>query len=237
MAKQFVLYSLLSLLVLCSGCRIVSPLMLEPSSDQASGDALPLAVGVSPIQKDGAQRLTHVQTYQVLGIMGMSARMPRREEPDYLNKSIANALQASGTFQYVYPTPFDHADVDVVISVEVRNCRLANTPFGTVTNHLQMVPTAGMVISIGQLLAIIPQEHFKMEWEMVCKVSTREGRLIKEYTHVCKDGDFVSLWSQPFGNYMWYESLFVKQFGAAMDLFTTSIRNDRSEILQAVGRG
>lgn len=216
-----------------TGCRIVSPLLLEIPSARTPDDAMPLAIGVSEITKAGPQRMSHVQSYYSLGFFGMGARMPRRSEPDYLNKSLTAALRADGLFKYVYATPFDRDDVDLVLTFDVQKATLKNSAYGTIVNHLQMVPAVGFLVGLGQLVTLVPQEHFSIEWDITCTVTDRSGKALKTYTHRCRDRDFVNLWEQPFGNYMWYESVFLKHFRDACDTFAAGMNEDRAELLRA----
>lgn len=220
-----------------AGCRMVSPVLFETPSAHARGEALPLAVGVRELEKVGTQRITDVTTYGTFGIIAFSARMPRRSEADYMGNALANALRSSGAFTYVYGTPFDTKDVDVVLGLRAERCRIENnTLYGTAVNHASMIPTIGTFIEIGVLVGLIPQEYFTMDWSLVCTVATPEGKVIKEYKHVCSDADWVNLWSQPYANYMWYDSIFLRHFEEAVQSFLKSIDTDRAEILRAAGK-
>jgi len=209
--------------------------MLETASSSA-GSPLPIAVGISKIKKAGSHRISDIATYQSFGIVGMKARMPRRSETDYMNKSIANALRADGTFRYVYATPYDPKDVDLIISVHLQECKMENSIYGTALNHVTYlpIPLVNPFVPLGELAGIIPMERFSVKWTMVFNVSTPSGKLLKQYKHACNDSDMVNLWSQPFANYMWYDSLFISNFEDAISTVTKNFRKDRAEILAAI---
>jgi hypothetical protein len=214
---------------------MVSPLMLETAS-RSRGTPLPIAVGIGKITKAGSQRITSINTYQNLGIIGLSARMPRRSETDYLNKSIANALRADGMFKYVYSSPYDPEDIDLAITVHLEKCVMNNTMYGTLINHVVCLPLPPFTtfVQIGELVGIVPMEKFVVQWNIVFKLSTPSGKIIKQYRHACDETDMVNLWSQPFGNYMWYDSIFIKNFEAAIDAFSRTFQKDRALILGAI---
>jgi len=234
-------YSALALIICTiaglSGCRIVSPLLMETPSSKTRTEAMPLAIGVNAPQVFGSHRVSNIMTYQGLGLMGIGARMPRRDETDYINKSMTDALRANGTFQYIYSTPFDRQDVDMILNVKLRSCQMENSNYGTTITHCQMIPTVGMFISLGTLTGLVPMEHFFVNWKIDFELVTGDGKVIKTYSHACKDWQFVNLWKQPFANYMWYESIFLKNFTSATETLTRGIEKDRVEILQAVNQG
>ena len=162
--------------------------------------------------------------------------MPRRSETDYLNKSIANALRANGMFKYVYSTPYDPEDVDLVLTVHIEKCIMNNTMYGTVLNHVVCVPIplVPQIIQVGELVGVIPMEKFIVQWNIVYKVSTPSGKVIKQYRHECNETEMVNLWAQPFGNYMWYDSIFLKNFEAGITAFEKTFKKDRALILGAI---
>jgi hypothetical protein len=222
-----------------SGCRIVSPILLETPSSKSRVEAMPVALGIKAPDVSGSHRVSNIMTYQTLGIMATGARLPRRDETDYINKSITDALRANGTFQYIYATPFDRQDVDLVLSVKLRSCKLDNSNYGTIINHCQMIPIPpiGQLISLGMLVGVIPMEQFSVNWKIDFELATRDGKIIKTYSHACDEQAFVNMWKQPFANYMWYESIFLKNFTSAVATLTKGVEKDRAEILQAVSKG
>jgi len=46
----------------------------------------------------------------------------------------------------------------------------------------------------------------------------------------------VNVYEQPFGNYLWYNSVFQKEFFKAMDYFVSQMKKDRDKIMQAAGK-
>lgn len=216
---------------------MISPVLLEMPSSKTRAEALPLAIGVNALEVSGSHRVSNIMTYQSFGLMGVGARLPRRDETDYFNKSITDALRANGNFQYIYATPFDRQDVDLVLNVKLRSCKLENSNYGTAIAHGQMIPTLGMFVSLGTLIGVIPQEYFSVNWKIDFELETRDGKVIKTYSHACNEFQFVNMWKQPFANYMWYESIFLKNFSKAVDALTQGIEKDRAEISQAVNQG
>jgi hypothetical protein len=79
--------------------------------------------------------------------------------------------------------------------------------------------------------------HLALRAAIDFELATRDGKVIKTYSHACNEWQFVNMWKQPFANYMWYESIFLKNFTKAMGTLTQGLETDRAEILKAVSQG
>ena len=214
-----------------SSCTITSPVMLETPAPKSRSNALPYTVGVSKISKKGSQSLTKIKTFQTFGLMQMSGRMPRRSETDYYNKSFVNALRSNGLFSYVYGTPYDRNDVDLIIEVEMNDFIIKNSPYGTLMSHAGFVPVIGIFVNLGVLVNAIPQEHFSGRWAIQYHLKTKSGKLIKTYKDDKAFRDFVRLWEQPFAKYSWYESQWLSLFNTSLNNIQAEIRKD-SELIR-----
>jgi hypothetical protein len=222
---------ILLILILGSSCTVTSPVMLEAQITKSTSNALPYTVGVSKITKKGSQQLTKIKTYQTLGIMQMSGRMPRRSEVDYYNKAFTNALRSNSLFSYVYATPFDRNDVDLVIDIEIDNFNISNSSYGTLISHASFVPVVGIFASLGVLINVVPQEYFSGGWGISYHLKNKSGKLIKTYTDEQVFQDYVGMWEQPFASYSWYESAWIKLFNDSLNRIQSEIRKD-SELIR-----
>ena len=218
-------------LLATSSCTITSPVMLERQTSVSTANALPFTLGVEDMEKKGSQKLTDISSVNMLGIFTMNARMPRRSETDYLNKSFANALRGEGLFEYVYATPFEASDVDVTLSIELKKYDIDNSIYGSIESHCGLIPVVGIFVLIGELATVVPKEHFHGGWDIVYTLKNRDGKTIKSYTDKQAFDDYVDMWQQPFATYTWYESEWRKLFDQSLSRLAGQIRADKKLIL------
>jgi hypothetical protein len=214
------------ILMLAASCTITSPVMLEAQVTKSTSNALPYTVGVAKITKKGSQQLTKIKTYQTLALVQVGGRMPRRSEVDYYNKAFVNALRSNSLFNYVYATPYDQNDVDLVIDIEIENFNISNSSYGTIMSHATFVPVVGIFASLGMLINVVPQEYFSGGWAISYHLKNKNGKLIKTYKDKQSFTDFVRMWEQPFGSYSWYESAWIKLFNSSLNRIQAEIRKD-----------
>ncbi len=233
--KTIIKTALLSFVIIITvGCRMVSPILLETPVSKSRANALPLTIGVEEITKNGSQKLTSVLTYTSFGIMAMGGKMPRRSEADYFNKSITNALRGSGNFQYVYATPFDIKDVDLTLEVKINEFVIDNGIYGSLIAHSGNIPVIGILFSLGQMLAIIPQEHFTGNWNLIFNLKNKSGKVIATYKEKTSFNDYATMWEQPFATYMWYEAPWIEDFKKAINSVNAKIKRDRDIIMKNI---
>jgi hypothetical protein len=205
--------------------------MQLPSEKGGTAD-FPVKVGVAKCVKEGDQELSDIKTYMMLGIYQMGAKMPRRDEVDFFSKAIGDYFRDTKTFSYCYDAPFSMEDVDLVLRPKISELKLSNSILGTTIGTLGLVPFVNLAVVVYQLVGL-PQETFSMEYDLQIVVETPAGKKIAEYQIQGNGSDSVNLYEQPFGNYMWYDSVFQKEFFMGMDSVKEQMKADHSKILAA----
>lgn len=213
-----------------SGCSSTAPVLMQLPAVSGSSADFGYTVGVQRAIKSGDQKLSHLKTYQMLGFYQYGGRMPRREEVDYLSRSIADYLRDTKTFTYVYDDPFNRNDVDLIIVPKIEVFDLSNSILGTVMGNVSFVPVVGMFISLSQIIGV-PQETFHFEYKFTIDVENRAGKTLASYTYSGEDWEWANMYDQPFGNWLWYDSLFQREFFKALDKFKADINADASRLM------
>jgi hypothetical protein len=70
--------------------------------------------------------------------------------------------------------------------------------------------------------------------QATCILKTTAGAEISRYSFSGKAKDSVTLYQMPYGNYLWYESMFRQQFDQMMTTFYRGIEADKAKILVAI---
>jgi len=226
---------LVGLAVWVTGCSSTSPVLLQLPSEKGGTAEIPLKVGITSAEKAGEQKISTIDTCAQYGIWHFYAKMPRRSELDYFNQSIGDYFRDTKTFSYCYDEPFDRNDVQVVVRVNVRDLKLDNTALGTTIQTINSIPYIGLFGNLYTLVGL-PIETFVMTYNLEMTVETPAGKEIARYKTSGTGKEGVNVYEQPFGNYLWYNSIFQKEFFKAMDYFVVQMRNDRAKIMQAVGK-
>lgn len=226
---------LIGLAVWGTGCTSTSPILLQLPSERGGTAEIPLKVGITTAEKSGDQVLTKIDTCAELGIFHYYAKMPRRSEPDYFSQSVGDYFRDTKTFSYCYDSPFDRNDIDLVVRMKMKDFRISNTQLGTALNNLSIIPYVGLCVNL-YLLAGGRQETFLIQYSLEMIVETPAGKEIARYETSGSGADGINIYEQPFGNYMWYDSIFQKEFFKAMDYFVSQMKNDRAKIMQALGK-
>ncbi len=219
-------------ITLWSGCSSTSPVLLQLPGERAGTAEIPLKVGIARAVKSGQQTLTDISTCFLLNCTTMHAKMPRRDEVDYLGKSIGDYLRDTKIFSYCYDEPFDRNDIDVILRPRFNNVRLHNSGYGTFMNSWATIPYLGFPVQVAMLLGL-PQELFRARYNISISLETPTGYEIALYDVHVYMKNAVNIYKQPYGNYMWYNSVFQKAFFSAMDQFVAQLRRDRNMILRA----
>lgn len=226
---------LVGLALWVTGCSSTSPIMLQLPSARGGTADLPLKVGVTTAEKTGEQKLSKIDTCAELGVFHFYAKMPRRSEPEYFSRSVGDYLRDTKVFSYCYDDPFDHNDVDLVLRMKMKDFLIDNTALGTTLNHLSLIPYAGLCVTL-YMVAGLPQETFLIRYNLEMTLETTAGKEIARYETSGSGSEGVNIYEQPFGNYLWYGSIFQKEFFKAMDYFVGQMKNDRAKIMQAAGK-
>lgn len=208
-----------------AGCRTTSPVMLQLPSAKNGDAAIPAKIGVNPIAKSGSTRISDIG-YTIIGIYWIEAKMPRRAEADYVQQAIADHLNDSRVFQYAYITPFDKQKVDLTMDIAFDRYNLTNAR--TYANIIN-IPYINLLTLFG-----IPQDIFRSDIQATCTLKTTAGAEIARYTYSGKASDSVTLYAMPYGNYLWYESVFRQQFDQMMTTFYRGIEADKAKIQAAI---
>jgi hypothetical protein len=226
---------LIGMVAIMAGCSSTSPILLQLPSERGGTADLPIKVGILASEKPGEQKLSNIETCNQCGMFKFYAKMPRRSEVDYFSQSVGDYFRDTKTFSYCYDAPFDRNDVDMLFRIRMKDFRIDNTFFGTGIAHAAVIPYVGLCTT-GWLLLGGKQETFLIQYDLEAIIETPEGREIARYETSGSGKDGVSLYEQPFGNYMWYDSIFQQEFFKAMDYFVAQMKKDRTKIMQAAGK-
>ena len=217
---------LLILGMLCS-CQMVSPVILQSPQEAESKTAavLPFKIGVDDVVKKGDADISNA-SFTILGFYTFKARMPRKDERNYVTQSIADHMNDNSIFNISYVAPYNPKNVDLKVQFEFDEYDIKNNKLYANIINLPLI----------NILAILgaPQEHFTSNIKVKINLVKTNGKIIKSYEYAATDNEWVSLYKQPYANYMWYGSIFQKEFDKMMQFFYGKMQNDKAEILKAV---
>jgi hypothetical protein len=228
-------WMLVCLGMLFTGCTSTSPVLLQLPSERAGSAKLPLKAGVTVVEKSGSQQISTIETCAQFGLWKFFAKMPRRSEVEYFSQSVGDYFRDTKTFSYCYDDPFDRNDVDLVVRMRAKDLKIENTALGTTVQTLNSIPYIGLCSNLYTLVGG-RIETFKITYSLEMIVETPSGEEISRYEISGSGKDGVDVYEQPFGNYMWYDSIFQKEFFKAMDYFVAQMMDDRSKIMGAIGK-
>jgi len=201
--------------------------MLQLPSEKTGNAAIPAKIGINPIVKSGSSRICDIG-FIMFPVYFLDAKMPRRTETDYVLQSVADHVNDNRIFQYAYITPFDVRKVNLTMDVVFDRYELSNAGGGTYATIMNF-PFINLLTLVG-----VPQEIFKSDIRATCILKTAAGAEISRYTFASKSSDAVTLYAMPYGNYLWYESMFRQQFDMMMTSFYRGIEADKEKILVAI---
>jgi hypothetical protein len=226
MKKTCIMLLITSMWLFCS-CQMVSPVILQSPAavEKSTGSVLPFKLGVDKISKKGKAELTDAG-FTILGIYHFKAKMPRQDEKDYLTQSIADHLNDSRIFNVSYVSPYNPKNVDVKVSFSFEEYALTNNKF--YANFINL-PLIQLVTLLG-----VPQDRFSSDIKVKINLHTTGGKLIKSYDYASTNSEWVTLYRQPYANYMWYDSVFQKEFDKMMKFFYAKLKADKVQIVKAV---
>jgi hypothetical protein len=209
------------------GCKTSSPVMLQQPSEKKGDAAIPAKIGVNPIIKNGGSRISDIG-FTIFFVYWIDAKMPRRVETDYVLQAVADHINDSRIFQCAYITPFDSRKVNLTMDVVFDKYLLSNAGGGVYATVMNL-PFINLLTLVG-----VPQEIFKSDMQATCILKTTAGAEISRYTFSSKASDAVTIYAMPYGNYLWYESMFRQQFDQMMTSFYRGIEADKAKILAAI---
>jgi len=218
-----------------TGCSSTSPVLLQLPSERGGTAEIPLKVGITSGQRAGEQKVSTIDTCAQYGLWHFYAKMPRRSELNYFNKSIGDFFRDTKAFTYCYDEPFDRNDVNIVVRVDVKDLKIDNTALGTTIQTINSIPYLGLCGNLYTLLGG-PIETFVMSYNLELIIETPAGKELSRYQFSGSGREGVNVYEQPFGNYLWYNSVFQKEFFKAMDYFVSQMKKDRDKIMQAAGK-
>jgi len=221
------------------GCSMRSPVLLYRGTKESGATTLlvPFFSEDRPIRKEpilplkAGVRVSAARERKVCSLFTylfpwyfISAGFPKRDEMEFLRDSIVRDLFDTRTFRYTYPAPFDPAAVDVIVNATVTEVRASN---------LKVYPTIIGLPYISLLTLVgVPQEIFFARMGFRFDVTTPDGTVLKTYEVFNKGTDAVTIYEQPWANYIWYRSVFRSTFLASMDEFREQLRSDAPFILE-----
>lgn len=210
-----------------AGCRTSSPVMLQLPSEKTGDAAIPAKIGVNPIVKSGGSRISDI-AFTIFFVYWIDAKMPRRVETDYVLQAVADHINDNRIFQCAYITPFDSRKVNLTMDIVFDKYKLSNAGGGAYATVMNL-PLINLLTLVG-----VPQEIFKSDMQATCILKTTAGAEISRYTFASKASDAVTIYAMPYGNYLWYESMFRQQFDQMMTSFYRGIEADKAKILSAI---
>lgn len=220
------------LAVALCGCRSTSPVLLQMPSVKTSEVEFPLKLGVGQLEKAGSQRISSIG-FTIMFFYWIDAKMPRRTETDYVLQSVADHVNDNRMFRYAYIEPFDPAKVDLTMEIKFDQYDCKNALGGVYASVLATVPYISLLPLFG-----VPQDIFSTRIRASCVLKTRSGQEVARYSYQGrKVTDAVTLYEMPYGNYLWYDSVFRREFDQMMTSFYGQMRNDKAKIMAAVGPG
>jgi hypothetical protein len=201
-----------------SGCRSTSPILLQLPSAKGGAAEFAYKIGINPIEKAEGSKISSIG-YTAMFIYWYDAKMPRRKETDYVHQSVSDHVTDSKIFKNAYIHPFDPSKVDFVMDIHFDEFKYSNAgAYATI----MALPFINFLTLVG-----VPQDIFSTDIEAVCTLKTRGGKVIGEYKHSSHGKDAVNIYEMPYGNYLWYDSIFRTEFDNMMQSFYEQIRKDK----------
>jgi len=219
----YILFFFVMLACTGTGCRSTSPILLQMPSEKGGAAEFPFKLGVNPIEKDQSSRISDAK-FTMMFIYWIDGRMPRRKETDYVHQSVSDHLNDGKMFKTAYIAPFDPTKVDLTMDIHFEEYKCSNAGGGLYASVMAF-PFINLLTLLG-----IPQEIFSTDIKAVCSLKTREGKLVGKYSYTGHDWDAVTIYEMPYGNYLWYDSVFRREFDNMMQSFYGQMRKDKQKI-------
>jgi len=218
-SKISILALLLILIIIFSGCHMRSPILLYQLDRSSNPPKIPNKIGLEKVQFDpGPSFVSKIKTYWLpIPFYIFSAKYPKLEEKTYIDGAIYQYFKDNNTFSYIYMAPFDSKDVNYILSFNVRKCKAQNN---IVYSSLLTLPFVNF------LVIILPQQIFISEYDLEMEVKKPNGEVIGKFWHLRPSKwSYVWIYQQPLADYIWYHSVFKKQFLAIMGEFNNDLEN------------
>jgi hypothetical protein len=158
------------------------------------------------------------------------AEFPKGKEGEFLADMIRQYFVDSGVFDYIYPFPFKNIDTDIVVNIKINSFKLKNKKSWNYMKNcvFPMIPFVGYFSQF-----VLPNEKYSAEYNFTAQILLPNGKLIKEYTISGFGKQSVGFFKEPYGKYLFYNSIFKKTFLKLMDEIKAKIIMDRDLIIQS----
>ncbi len=211
--------------VLCSGCVMKVPALMYKAQAVANPNKLPLTVGVEKCKFMGSRKLVDVGYVTIpIPFLIIHGGFPKTDQREFVADSVAQYFRDANVFNYSYAAPFDKKDVDLTVQVTFDKYRNSGN---------KVWPTILTLPYVNILGLILPQDFFKSEIKVTFDLYARDSTKVLSYSTNATDKDAVWIYSQPYGEYMWYKSVFRQTFLRVLDEFKEKVEADRNQIIAA----
>jgi len=219
---------------LLTGCAYRSPVLMTTRQSTQNPKQLPLRVGVvceAGPQQDPTSILTVYFVYTI-PTHWLYGQYPKPIEMEYFADCVVDYLRDYNVFQYTYPYPYDPRDVDFELVVRPTTLQCSNsTVYSTTLAGVSQFPYLGLAVFF------LPLERFESRLGVEMVLKKPNGPEVATYHFAQAGSQWVWIYQQPFGEYLWYNSIFRSHFMAMMDSLRQKIEQDSRKIMAAVGRG
>lgn len=233
--KKIIAVSLLVLFL--SACTSRIPILYYKDSAESNPQKLPLRAG---LKIENAQAIG--DNVNVKGGMGtflpliplylytFHAEFPKGKEAEFMADMIRQYFVDSGIFDYIYPFPFKNTDVDIIVNLKLNKFVLKNSKsWNYIKNSIfPIIPVIGSFLPF-----ILTNEKYSAQYDFTAQILLPNGKLIKEYNVFGVGKESVSFGKEPYGKYLFYNSIFKKKFLQLMDEIKAKIIMDRDPIIQS----
>jgi len=219
--------------ILVSSCVVRSPVLLETKTEVINEKAIPLKVGVTTDINSSQPTSIWTATLPIPFVI-VKAGFPKIVENDYIMDAFTDFLKTNNIFSYCYRAPFDKKDVDLILEFKITEYLCSNNRLYShgiqVASFLSdfVVPLFGpLLITFG-----LPQEKFLLKQNLTVDIIKLSGEVVKSYQFLrVSDAEWVWLVEQPFGDYLWYKSIYIKNMNELMRELSNRINEDSALLM------
>ena len=215
------------------GCTMKAPILLYKDSSERNPGMLPLRAGLV-VENTQVLQGINVKSKQgallpliPLYFLTLKAEFPKGKEAEFMADMIRQYYVDSGIFEYNYQYPYKKSDVDIIVKTRLNKFSVKNSKSWDYLYNSVL----SFVVPFGQFF--LPQAKFYADYDITVSILLPNGKLIKEFNASKNGKDSVSMFGQPYGEYMFYKSIFKKIFINTMDSIKEGILIDRDKIIQA----
>jgi len=239
---------LISLLVLIAfgACTAKAPILFYKDESERNPRCLQLKAGLLIENVQEALKAVNIKTPIFPIFSYFKAEFPKTKQAEFLSDMIRQYFLDSGIFNYVYNYPFENEDIDIIVNLRLNKFKLYNDKLvANLTTYGNLViPIGAMFVfkSLGMQLAVLSvavsipifiTEIYNVEYDFYVELMLPDGKKINGYEAQGKGKKTLGALKDPYGEYLYYRSIFKKVFLKVMDEIKDKILADREKIIQA----